>query len=110
MEENKGDITLKNSMEPDSLICQFMELVDNFFREKTVFKTLGYNESPTDSKKVIRLSVFLAEKNYIYGEDNYAWARELGSYLEERFPEQSESHSSIVKPCPQCSQRPTQDF
>jgi hypothetical protein len=84
-------ITLCNTKGKDSFICQFMTIVDGFFAEKTGFKTLGYNESPTDSKGVMRLSVFLAEKDYDSKEDNYAWARELDAYLDGRFPEAADS-------------------
>ena len=68
-------ITLRNTKEPDSLICQFMTLVDNFIKEKTDFQTLGYHEVPTDSEKVMRLSVFIAEKDY--DEKDLRWAYEL---------------------------------
>jgi len=68
-------VTLRNSQEPDSLICQFMELVDNFIAGKTSFKTIGYHELPTASGKVTQLSVFLAEKDYNPKDDNYACFR-----------------------------------
>jgi hypothetical protein len=70
-------ITLCNSKEPDSLICQFMRLVDNFIKEKTDFKTMGYREQKTDSEKVIQVSVFIAEKDYEEKDDNYAYLRGL---------------------------------
>jgi hypothetical protein len=80
-------ITLRNSKEPDSLICQFMTIVDDFFAKKTNFKTIGYHESPTDSKKVMRLSVFVTEKDYTGLEDRYAFFREVDKYLHEHdFP------------------------
>jgi len=88
-------ITLRNTKEPDSLICQFMGLVDDFFREKTDFKTLGYHEAATDSPKVMRLSVFLAEKDYNYKKDGLAWVDELSKYLDAHFPEDDEE-----APCP----------
>jgi len=68
-------VTLRNTKEPDSLICQFMTLVDNFIKEKTDFQSLGYYEIPTASEKVIRLSVFIAEKDY--DEKDLRWAYEL---------------------------------
>jgi len=103
-------ITLKNSKEPDSLICQFMRLVNNFLNKKTPYKALVYHESPTDTKKVMRLSVFITEKDYKHSEENYAWAHELNDYLEGHFPDLADSHSSVVQLCPHCSQRPVQGF
>jgi len=70
-------VTLHNSKEPDSLICQFMKLADDFIHKKTDFITMGYHESPTDSNKVIRLSIFIAEKDYDPKSDNYAYINEL---------------------------------
>jgi len=54
-----------------------MKLVDNFIHEKTDFITLGYHESPTDSNKAIRLSVFIAEKDYDPKSDHYAYLNKL---------------------------------
>jgi hypothetical protein len=54
-----------------------MDLVDNFIAEKTEFKTMGYREQETDSKKVIQVSVFIAEKDYEEDDDNYAYLRGL---------------------------------
>ena len=93
---------------PDNLLAQFMDKINKIFSKDRRFRVLGYNISPTDSKKVVRLSMFLAENDYDHKEDNYAWARELGNYLEERFPDSADSHSSIVQLCPHCSQRPRQ--
>ena len=70
--EEREEITLKNSKEPDSLICQFMELVSNFFNEKTEFKTLGFRELPTATKNAIQVSVTIAKKGYEPKDENYA--------------------------------------
>jgi hypothetical protein len=90
---------------PDNLMSLFMSKVNTLFRK---YRVLGYNACPTDSENVTRLSVFIASNDYKHGD--YAWARELGNYLEGRFPELADSHSSIVNPCPQCSQRPVHGF
>ena len=96
------------NMFPDNLLAQFMKKVNALFRRNKSFSILGYNISPTNSKKVMRISVFIAKDGYDRNEDNYAWARELGNYLEGRFPDLADSHSSIVQLCPHCSQRPRQ--
>jgi len=100
-----GLITLINSDKSESLICQFMEMVNFFIKDKTGFKVLGYHEAPTDSEKVMRLSVFLAEKEYEGNTDCYAWAREVHNYLTDHFSG-SDSHSLISQLCPHCLQRP----
>ena len=65
-------ITLKNSKEPDSLICQFMDLVNKFFKENTEFKTLGFRELPTATENAIQISVTIAKKGYTSKDEDYA--------------------------------------
>ncbi|MDR2080188.1 MAG: hypothetical protein LBP74_10765 [Treponema sp.] len=93
-------ITLQNSTEPDSLICQFIGLVEKFINEKTPYKFCGVHEADTDSKKVMRLSVFVAERDYDYREDGGAcWIELEGYYTNHRFPwlDDESSQSSRVK-------------
>ncbi|MDR0473589.1 MAG: hypothetical protein LBH43_07965 [Treponema sp.] len=67
-----SNITLKNSVEPDSYICQFMRLVDDFFKTNTPYKTLGYKELPTKTDNAILIGVYIAKKEYKPEEEKYA--------------------------------------
>ncbi len=79
-------ITLKNSTEPDPLICQYMTMVDKFIDEKTNFKRLEYRELPTLSEKVIKVCVYISEKDYDPASEYYAcYAEEGSSFFVRRF-------------------------
>jgi len=67
-----GNITFRDSAEPDSLICRFMGTVDRFVEENSGFKTLGYREESTGTAKAMRISVFIAEKGYDPASEGYA--------------------------------------
>jgi hypothetical protein len=93
-------ITLQNDAGPDSLICRFIGLVEKFINEKTPYKFGGVHEAYTDSKKVMRLSVFVTERDYDYREDGGACWIELEDYYNNhRFPwlDDESSQSSKVK-------------
>jgi hypothetical protein len=80
-------------------LVEFMRIVMQFIREKTDFQVWGFNESPTVSDKVMRLSVFLGEKGYNGQADMFSYARELGDYLNKHFPE---APQELMMPCPDC--------
>jgi hypothetical protein len=65
-----------------------MRLNNDFFKEKTPFRALGYQELPTKTEKAIRVSIVIAEKGYNPEDDNHACFLEPGEPFpwEEKLP------------------------
>jgi hypothetical protein len=98
-DDTRSIMTLRNSTGPDSMICQFIGLAEKFINENTPYKFCGVHEAYTDSKKVMRLSVFISKLDYNYRDDGGACWLELEDYYKNhRFPwdDDESSHSSKV--------------
>jgi hypothetical protein len=80
-------VTLGDADNSGSLVYQLMTLIYDFFMEKTDYKIVGHHQTPTDSKKVMRFSVFIAENDFTDNEENHAFVFELSNYLKNhKFP------------------------
>ena len=63
----------------DKIINKFMNITTKLIKKDPDLCVLGYNVSPTDSKKVMRISVFISEKDYDHKEDKLRMGTRIGN-------------------------------
>jgi hypothetical protein len=65
---------------------EFMDLLYEYIWGKTEYGVVAFNECPTDSEHVHRLSIFICDKEH--DPKDLRWADEIKQYFEAHFPEE----------------------